>query len=262
MDSELLSVSMKGEGSAVILLHGLFGSSDNLSRLAIELEKEYQVFSVDLRNHGKSFHHKEMTYPLMVEDIKKMMNVYGINSAHLIGHSMGGKVAMSFALSYPEKVKKLIVADIAPVTYSPHHQAILKALTSIPLDSIATRREADEYLARYIDEAGVRQFLLKSLMLSKKQAPVWKFNLSAIIENYDKILSGNDSSKQFNGDTLFIAGGKSDYIKAEYKQKTMALFPKAQLKIMPETSHWLHAEKPKIFISICQRFLEENNKYD
>ena len=128
MGSELLSVSMKGEGSAVILMHGLFGSSDNLSRVAIELEKNYQVFRVDLRNHGNSFHHKEMSYPLMVGDIKKMMDVNSINSAHLIGHSMGGKVAMTFALSYPEKVKKLIVADIGTVTYNEKHQTIMKEM--------------------------------------------------------------------------------------------------------------------------------------
>tara|TARA_R110001592_G_C13159388_1_gene748792 strand:- start:1758 stop:2534 length:777 start_codon:yes stop_codon:yes gene_type:complete len=257
MGSELLSVSIKGEGEAVIILHGLFGSSDNLSRVAIELEKEYQVFRVDLRNHGNSFHHKDMNYILMVEDVKKYMDAYGIDTAYFIGHSMGGKVAMSFALNYPEKVQKLIVADIAPVTYPPHHKEILEGLSSIPLNSISNRREADEYLAKHIEESGVRQFLLKSLDFSNKQIPVWKFNLSAILENYDQILVGITSTQQFKGDTLFIAGGKSDYIKPDYKLKTMALFPKAKLKIIPETSHWLHAEKPRVFISICQRFLEE-----
>ncbi len=257
MVSNLLSVTKAGDGPAIILMHGLFGSSDNLSRVAIALEEDFQVFKVDLRNHGKSFHQQDMNYALMVEDVKKVMDVYGIESAHFIGHSMGGKVAMSFALSYPEKVHKLIIADIAPVTYPPHHQTILEALKGLPLNLISTRKEADDYLGKYIDEMGVRQFLLKSLDFSNKKNPVWKFNLSAILKNYEQILSGNDSSTQFTGDTLFIAGGKSDYIKPEYKQKTMSLFPKAQLKIIPEASHWLHAEKPKIFISICQRFLEE-----
>jgi esterase len=257
MESELLSISVKGEGVPVIILHGLFGSSDNLARVAIELEKNYQVYRVDLRNHGDSFHHKEMDYPLMVEDLKKLMDYHGIARANLLGHSMGGKVAMAFALTYPSSVQKLIVADIAPVTYTPHHQTILKALNSVPLDTVTNRREADGYLAKYIDEPGVRQFLLKSLDFSNKLSPAWKFNLSAILENYASILSGNDSLQKFSGDTLFIAGGKSDYIKPEYKQKIMTLFPKAQLKIIPDASHWLHAEKPQLFISICQRFLEE-----
>lgn len=257
MDSELLSVFVKGEGLPVFILHGLFGSSDNLARIAIELEKTYQVYRVDLRNHGNSFHHPEMTYSLMLEDIKKLMLHFNIESASFIGHSMGGKVAMAFALNYPKMVQKLIIADIAPVTYPAHHQTILTALKSVPLERVSNRREAEEFLAKYIEESGVRQFLLKSLDFSNKHVAAWKFNLSAILKNYDNIVSGNDVTQVFEGETLFIAGGNSDYIKPEYKQETMALFPNAQLKIIPETSHWLHAEKPKIFIGICQRFLEQ-----
>jgi esterase len=257
MTSELLSVSVKGEGKPVIILHGLFGSSDNLARVAIELEKNYTVYRIDLRNHGNSFHDDEMNYSIMVDDLKKTMDHYKIVRANLIGHSMGGKVAMAFALTYPSSMQKLIVADIAPVTYSPHHTAILKGLNSLPLESVVNRKEADRYLAEHIEEPGVRQFLLKSLDFSDKNSAVWKFNLSAILKNYDNILSGNDFFGQFEGETLFIAGGKSDYIKSDYKEKIITLFPKAQLKIIPETSHWLHAEKPRVFISICQRFLEE-----
>lgn len=257
MNPEILSSSVKGEGQAVIILHGLFGSSDNLSRVATELEKHYRVYRVDLRNHGNSFHHKEMSYDLMVEDLSVCMDNLGIEKAHLLGHSMGGKVAMLFSLRHPKKVNKLIVADIAPVTYSPHHTQILKGLSSLPLPDISSRKLADEYLAKFIDEPGVRQFLLKSLDFTKGEQAKWKFNLSAILENYDNILSGIEAPEPFKGKTLFIAGGLSDYIKPEYKQKTMTLFPNTQLKIIPETSHWLHAEKPKIFIGICQRFLEE-----
>ena len=257
MTSELLSTSIKGEGSPIIILHGLFGSADNLARVSTELEKNFQVIRVDLRNHGNSFHHTNMSYPIMVADIKRVMAHYNIERAHFIGHSMGGKVAMEFALSYPEQVIKLIVADIAPVKYPPHHQKILEGLTSIPLSLISNRKQADEYLANYIYEPGVRQFLLKSLNISPNQKTSWKFNLSAILKNYESILNGDDTSRVFEGKTLFVAGGNSDYIKPEYKTKTMKLFPKALLKIIPETSHWLHAEKPKVFISICQRFLEE-----
>ena len=257
MNPQILFSSVKGEGAAVIILHGLFGSSDNLSRVATELEKDYRVYRIDLRNHGASFHHNDMSYEIMVSDLKVCMDALNIDKAHIIGHSMGGKVAMGFSLQHPQKVQKLIVADIAPVTYPPHHTQILKALKSMPLEQINTRKMADEHLARFINEPGVRQFLLKSLELNKTALTKWKFNLAAILENYNKILSGIESSKPFLGETLFIAGGLSDYIKPEYKQNTMALFPNAQLKIIPDTSHWLHAEKPKIFIGICQRFLEE-----
>ena len=257
MNPEILSSSVKGEGPAVIILHGLFGSSDNLSRVATELEKDYQVYRVDLRNHGNSFHDQDMSYALMVEDLKVCVDSLGIEQAHILGHSMGGKVAMLFSLKHPTRINKLIVADIAPVTYTPHHTQILKGLESMPLAEISSRKVADDYLAKFIDEPGVRQFLLKSLQFNKGEQPKWKFNLSAILENYDKIISGIESSEPFMGKALFIAGGLSDYIKPEYKQKTIALFPNTQLKIIPETSHWLHAEKPRIFIGICQRFLSE-----
>ena len=257
MNQQILSSTVKGEGPVLIILHGLFGSSDNLSRIATELEKNYRVYRVDLRNHGASFHNDKMNYELMVEDLSFLMSSLSIESAHIIGHSMGGKVAMLFSLLHPNKVKSLIVADIAPVTYTPHHTQILKGLQSIPLNDISTRKMADEYLAKFIDVPGVRQFLLKSLEFNKGDMPKWKFNLSAILENYKQILSGIDADKPFMGKTLFIAGGLSDYIKPEYKQKTISLFPNTQLKIIPDASHWLHAEKPRIFIGICQRFLDD-----
>ena len=257
MNPPILFHTVKGEGAAVILLHGLFGSSDNLSRVAIELEKNYRVYRVDLRNHGASFHSKVMNYDAMVEDLNYFMKSLKINKAHIFGHSMGGKVAMLFSLYYPDNVDKLIVADIAPVTYPPHHTQILKALTSMPLEQIQSRKMAEEHLSMFIQEKGVRQFLLKSLNITNNEHPKWKFNLDTIVENYNNILSGIESTKMFSGKTLFIAGGASDYIKPEYKQQTVTLFPNTQLKIIPEASHWLHAEKPRIFIGICQRFLEE-----
>lgn len=257
MSVELLFNVMSGEGEVIVLLHGLFGSSDNLSRIAKELEKSHKVVSIDLRNHGKSFHHVSMNYDEMSEDVIRVMEYHGINKAHFIGHSMGGKVAMHIALTHPEYIDKLIIADIAPVNYPPHHQAILRGLNALPLEKVGNRKEADQYLAEYIKEPGVRQFLLKSLSIVPSEKTKWKFNLSAILNNYDSILSGETLKTSFSGRTLFIAGGLSDYIKPEYKSHTMNLFPLAKLKIIPETSHWLHAEKPKVFIAICQRFLEE-----
>lgn len=257
MDSQLLATNIKGAGSAVIILHGLFGSSDNLTRVALELAKEYRVFSMDLRNHGNSFHSQEMNYSLMVEDVKRCMDFHGIESAYFLGHSMGGKVAMLFALHYPQRVLKLIVADIAPVEYSPHHETILEALNAVPLDLVKNRKVADEYLKGYIEELGVRQFLLKSLDFSNNEVVKWKFNLRVISENYREILKGQDVDEQYEGKVMFIAGGNSEYIKPEHKDTILKLFPKAQLKIIPETGHWLHAEKPGVFIGICQRFIKE-----
>lgn len=260
MSEQLLAASVRGKGQAVILLHGLFGSSDNLGRVATELEKDYEVWRIDLRNHGNSFHSNEMTYPLMVEDVNRTMIAHEIERAHFIGHSMGGKVAMQFALTYPEKVKSLIVADIAPVRYPAHHQAILQGLESLDLTEVKTRKMADELLAKYIDIPGVRQFLIKSLDFSTKGYAKWKFNLKAIFEHYHEILDACYSDKPFTGKTLFIAGGLSDYIKPEYRNETLALFPNTELKIIPETSHWLHAEKPGIFIGLCKRSLNENSR--
>ncbi|MFV1872447.1 MAG: alpha/beta fold hydrolase [Oleiphilus sp.] len=257
MDNQLLETKVRGSGQAVVILHGLFGSADNLARVALELEKDYQVFSMDLRNHGSSFHSVEMNYMLMVEDVKRTIEHYGLESVSMFGHSMGGKVAMAFALAFPERVTKLIVADIAPVTYPEHHHAIFKALNSVPLNQVKNRREADDYLKVYVDEVGVRQFLLKSLALSKDKDASWKFNLTAIQKNYSKIIEGQSATKAYLGKVLFIAGGLSDYIKAEHKADILALFPNAKLKVIPETGHWLHAEKPSIFIGICQRFLQE-----
>lgn len=260
MSEQLLATSVRGEGQAVILLHGLFGSSDNLGRVAAELEKEYQVWQIDLRNHGSSFHNDEMNYPLMVEDLNRTMMAHNIERAHFIGHSMGGKVAMQFALTYPEKVTTLIVADIAPVRYPAHHQAIIKGLKSLDLMKVTNRKMADVMLAEFIDVPGVRQFLIKSLDLSDKGHSKWKFNLKAILEHYHEILDACYSDKPFYGKTLFIAGGLSEYIKPEYRSETLALFPNTELKIIPDTSHWLHAEKPGVFIGICKRCLNESGR--
>jgi esterase len=259
MSRELLAHKIRGQGEIVILMHGLFGSSDNLGRIALALEEDFQVWQVDLRNHGQSFHSDTMSYPEMVEDLLLIMQVNKAEQVHLFGHSMGGKVAMQFALTYPEKVKSLIVADIAPVTYPPHHHAILKGLNRLDLSKVKNRTMADAALAEYIDVSSVRQFLLKSLDFTTKPAPRWKFNLTTINAHYQAILDACYSSRPYTGKTLFIAGGCSDYIKPEYKEATLKLFPETQLKIIPGASHWLHAEKPEIFIGLCQRFLKMAN---
>jgi len=255
MRAQLFS-KVRGRGEPLILLHGLFGSSDNLSRVAKELSEEYETHSLDLRNHGESFHSEEMNYALMALDIISYMDNNKIKSAIFLGHSMGGKVAMAMALKYPERVINLIVADIAPVNYKAHHQEIIRALCSVNFDIQNTRREVDKKLAETISDLGIRQFLLKNLYMSEDQKISWKMNIKGISENYVNIQAGMSVDTTFTKPVLFIAGGLSDYIKPEYKNITLRLFPKAQMKVIADTSHWLHAEKPRIFVNICLRFLQ------
>ena len=256
MNNLMLAANVKGQGKVLILLHGLFGSSDNLGRIATELSKHYQVHALDLRNHGESFHSELMSYELMAADVLRYMDTNSFENVHLLGHSMGGKVAMKIALDYPERVDSLIVADIAPVTYPAHHQEIFEGLLSIDFKRDKTRSAADKILAQHIETLGVRQFLLKNFVPKQQGGFHWKMNLSAIYKNYSKILEGLSNNEAFTGRVLFIAGGLSDYIKADYKEKTLSLFPKTEMKVIPEASHWLHAEKPRTFVGICHRFLE------
>ena len=250
-----LAAKVKGQGDVLIILHGLFGSSDNLGRVATELSEDFEVHSLDLRNHGDSFHTDDMSYELMTKDVIAYLDEHGFDCINMLGHSMGGKVVMNIALTHPERVNKLIVADIAPVTYTAHHNEIFKGLLAVNFEQDKTRSAVDKRLSNYIDTPGVRQFLMKNLVKRDNGKFGWRMNLPAIYKNYSKILTGLSENEPFLGGVLFIAGGLSDYIKPEYKQQTLSLFPNTEMKIIPDTTHWLHAEKPRVFVGICQRFL-------
>jgi len=256
MEKLMLASNVKGDGRVLILLHGLFGSSDNLGRIAKELSDDYQVHSLDLRNHGESFHSNLMSYDLMAQDVIRYLDENKLKCVNIMGHSMGGKVAMRIALDYPERIQSLIVADIAPVTYTKHHEEIFKGLFAVDFERDRTRTGIDKVLAQYIEAVGIRQFLLKNLKPNGKGGLRWKMNLSAIYENYPRILEGLSNDDPFFGRVLFIAGGLSNYIKPVYKKQTLSLFPNTVMKVIPEATHWLHAEKPRAFIGICQRFLK------
>jgi esterase len=248
---------VRGEGFPVLVLHGLFGSSDNLGGVATALASRYETHAIDLRNHGRSFHDDDMNYSLMAEDVVRYMNENQIEQTIVLGHSMGGKVAMTLALHYPDKVKALIVADISPITYQGgRHDEIFKALFSLYETEIKSRAEADRFISAHIEEPGIRQFLLKNLKPISGGGFELKLNLEAIKDSYEHIMTGQYSDESYFGPVLFIAGAESDYIKMEHKDHTLALFPKAQMKIIPGASHWLHAEKPEMFIRICERFVE------
>lgn len=254
-----LHSTISGQGEAVLLLHGLFGESTNLQKLARHLADFYQVHSLDTRNHGRSPFSEVMDYSSMALDVVDYMHAHTLASAHFIGHSMGGKTAMTLALNYPAYVNRLVVADIAPVSYPPHHEMIIKGLCAIKPDTLSSRNEADALLAEYVHPLSVRQFLLKNLYRQQNGGFAWRFNLNTIIHCYDNILAAPPVGEAFEEPMLFIAGTESDYIVPEYKDKIRVLFPKASLKKMPGASHWLHAEQADLFNRLCLNFLQSEH---
>lgn len=258
---KLFSRTLGPEDAAnhVVILHGLFAASDNLLTLGKALAEQYRVHLLDLRNHGQSPQTSALDYNVMARDVLDYMDDQNIDHAALIGHSMGGKTAMQVAIESPERIIALIVADIAPVQYSPGHEHILEGLQELAENPVSSRQAADEVLSKWIDDWGVRQFLIKNLRRADNGSSEleWRFNFEAIKANYLNILAAPYGGR-YDKAVLFIAGARSDYILPEHKEQTQKLFPKAQLKIIPETSHWLHAEKPEVFNAMCARFLQQS----
>lgn len=260
--SVTLNHRITGEGSPLILLHGLFGALENLGAIARQFQKQRQVHALDQRNHGSSPHTDSMDYPSMAEDVIAYMDEQGIEKACLLGHSMGGKVAMQVALLAPERVEKLIVADIAPVSYKPRHDAILEGMKHTELTPVRSRRDADKQLAEYIDVPGVRQFLLMNLerIPQDKQTqggPVyrWRLNLQAIDACYANLAAAPEEGTPYAGPVLFLKGADSAYIQEKHQPEIDRLFPAAQLQVVEGTGHWLHAEKTDTFVELCHTFL-------
>ncbi|WP_111493854.1 alpha/beta fold hydrolase [Marinobacter bohaiensis] len=245
-----------GEGDPLIVLHGLFGSLENLGGITQRLSDRWQIHALDLRNHGRSPHTDAMGYPAMADDVKRYMDSAGLATASVLGHSMGGKTAMELALAHPDRIDRLIVADIAPVDYPPHHDAIIDGLSGLDLTAIASRGAADKALAEAVPEAPVRQFLLKNLVRDADGGFTWRLNLDVIERHYDQIAAGPSAEGPFEGPTLFIKGGDSGYIQTQHQDIVARLFPQASLRIIPGTGHWLHAEKPDLFANLCSRFLD------
>ena len=252
--SKLLNYQQSGTGKDIILIHGLFGRLENLGMVAKVLAENYRVTSVDVRNHGDSFHDSVMDYPNMAQDIADVMQHLSIKSAVVLGHSMGGKIAMELALTKPELVEKLIVADIAPVEYPPHHSKIITGLKSLDFSVIKQRKDADKQLAEYVDDIGVRQFLLRNLSNSNGQL-AFVCNIENIAKNYPHIMKTYQGSNRYQGPTLFIKGANSDYILPEHRPEILRLFPQSSARIIQGAGHWLHAEKTSAFNRSVEGFL-------
>ncbi|RAI95403.1 alpha/beta fold hydrolase [Algoriphagus yeomjeoni] len=250
-----LNFKKLGNGKPLIILHGLFGSADNWFSISKELKDNFTLYLIDQRNHGDSPHDDEWNYEVMVEDLKELMDSEGLEKAFLMGHSMGGKTVMNFALKYPEKVEKLIVADISPRYYAVHHQRILEGLNSLDLETIGSRKEADDQLAEYVPNLGERQFLLKSLGRGADGFE-WKINLPVITKNINEVGKALPDGESFSGPTLFLAGSNSSYIQQSDLDDIDAFFPNNEVEFIADAGHWLHAEQPDAVVEEIRRFLK------
>ncbi|MCR9249784.1 MAG: alpha/beta fold hydrolase [bacterium] len=243
-----------GEGEPLLILHGVFGSSDNWQTVGKAFAENYEVYLIDQRNHGNSPHHEDFNYDVMANDLLELMDDHKLESAHILGHSMGGKTAMNFAATFPERVKKLIVVDIAPKFYAPHHQQIIEGFRSVDLDALTSRGEADKAMSTVISNMGIRLFLLKNLK-REDSGFGWKINLDVIERNITNVGSGLEADQKFDGHTLFIAGGNSDYIQEHDFGLISSHFSNYKFEKIEGAGHWVHAEKPKELFEIVSKFL-------
>lgn len=241
---------------AVVAIHGLFGSMENLGMITRLLKQRYSVYGIDLPNHGRSSHTETTSLLIMANAVIDWMDAQGLQQVYFLGHSLGGKVIMEIALRYPERVRALIVADIAPVEYPRRHDDVFAAFKAVDLETLKSRADADKVMANYVAEASTRSFLLKNLEKTESGWR-WRVNLSTLINDYPQLIQANTADfPLFNGPVLFIKGELSPYIQIEHQDATLALFPQASVKVIHNTEHWLHAEKPEVFTRIVTRFLE------
>lgn len=259
-----------GDGPPLIIIHGLYGASDNWVTVGKELASEFEVYILDQRNHGRSNHSVEHNYDLMKDDLLEFMDDQSIEKAVILGHSMGGKTAMYFALKFPDKISSLIIVDIAPKSYSNvesnhiktiNHNQIVNAMLSVDFRKIKTREDADRDLEKIIKSVRVRQFLLKNLHRNKDNTFNWSLNLKAINENLNAILEGIDEKEMLDGKEvigfpiLFIRGSLSNYILDDDIPTIRSIFPYADIQTIENTGHWVHAEKPKELAQKIKKFV-------
>ncbi len=248
-----LAYRSMGEGQPMIILHGLFGSSDNWQTLGKRFAEDYKVYLVDQRNHGKSPHSDEFSYDILADDLEDFCTSHEIRHAIVIGHSMGGKTAMRFAQKYPEYVEKLIIVDMGVKSYPPHHQDVLAAFHSVDLENTTSRKQAEDAVSEYLPDFGTRQFILKNLYRVTPTQFGWRPNVHVLEEKMDRILEPLPPGK-VDVPTLFLYGEKSNYVVPEEFGSILGLFPNAEFAALP-THHWVHAEDPDGFYEEVKKFV-------
>ena len=253
----MLYSKIEGSGKPFLILHGFLGMSDNWKTLGTKwAEAGYEVHLLDLRNHGRSLHSDEFTYTVMAHDVLDYCQEKNLSSIYLMGHSMGGKVAMTFATAYPKIVDKLIVADIGPKEYRPHHDQILEGLSAVDFSKKPDRSEVDEIVSKYVGDFGTRQFLLKSLYWESQGQLAYRFNLAVFLNNKDSIGEALSPNAVYNGATLFLRGSNSNYILDEDFAQIHQQFTQAQILTISDAGHWLHAENPDAVYESVKNFLK------
>lgn len=244
-----------GQGQPLVLLHGLFGSGDNWGTVARHFSQHYQVVSVDLRNHGRSPHSDSHNYADMADDLLELCDTLSLERINLLGHSMGGKVAMQFATQYQDRVEKLIVVDMAPRAYADEHTHLIDAMLDVDLTTMQSRSDADKALSGRIPEAMVRQFLLMNLIKVEDNL-TWRINLPVLKANYPQLIQAVCENTHYDKPSLFIRGVNSDYVQDHDIAQIKTHFTQAQFAALP-TGHWVHAEQPQAFIATLEKFLEK-----
>lgn len=248
-----LEYGAEHDGTPVLIVHGLFGSGRNWGVIARRLADRYHLLTPDMRNHGDSPRSDQHGYPDLAQDLSELIDAHG-GRAHVIGHSMGGKASMALALLHPEKVASLLVADIAPVSYGHSQQQFIDAMRAVDLTAVEKRSDAAAQLAQTVDDPALQAFFTQSLDVKSR---TWKYNLDALEAEMPKVLSFPDlHPRSYEGPTLFLSGGKSDYVLPEHRPEIRSYFPKARFARMPEAGHWLHADDPRAFEASARAFLQ------
>jgi esterase len=256
MSVKLAHMAQGESGPPVVILHGLLGSARNWSSFAKQLGATHRVFALDLRNHGASSWADKMTYDQMADDVRAFLARQGLPAAAVIGHSMGGKVAMRLALAHGDVVERLVVVDIAPVAYRRSFNAYVEVLRDLDLSGINRRTEADALLADKIEDRSVRGFLLQNLA-SGEDGLAWRVALQALADNMPEIMSfpAPRADERYEGPALFVTGGRSDYVRPEHHAEILRLFPNARIEAIADAGHWVQAEAPERFFEVVGRFL-------
>jgi len=245
----------QGSGQPLIILHGLFGSSDNWRGLAKKLAAHAQVISIDLRNHGQSPHSEKISYGDMASDVVKLIKALGLTQVDVIGHSIGGKVAMTLAARAPEVIRRLVIVDMAPKRYSDNHSNIFEKLLALDLSQVNKRSEADKALAITIKDKAIRQFLLMNLIVSDGRTQ-WRINLQGLSDNYSQLLKPVCQEVVIDKPTLFLRGGLSNYIEGGDEVMIKEIFTNVDITTIEQSGHWIHAEFPALFLTTVSSFFD------